>query len=795
MNDFTINMKNILAFIFILSFSIINAQTKKVAILDFENTSGKIEYDGLGKSLSSMLITDLQKNIPRNKIRFYERGQLNKILDEQNLQKSKAFDKKTAIDFGKLSGSDYVFVGTLFVLKGTCNISSRLVDVQTSEILLTKDVNGKIEEWNNLKSQLAKSIAKEINNPITIESSIKEKSMSFRSIQTYSLAMNNIDDGKYDDASSQITRLNGSSDIDDLYIIKLERQIQRANFNNFNYISKAIKDDNFDCNVVSKIMSQIHPLITYDHMSVEKMSKYNSSYPAAICEGFSEMYENIGLHVDSHEDLQDILLERLDLFMGLTDEIIGLQKKLTCFGNGEYKEEIIFLLLHYISSLIGMDDLDKDTYYTEFLFEKYKFYYLKLIEINPKSSVFDRISFQREKGKCDEFILGRNYFRFLKKNFLLSKDSILTLDENLVDTITNFTVYKDTIGIFRNVKNDIVLCLVKPSHNYGKLSQIDSAKLKQLPTFTDFENVRYFIDDDQLKSNHKEKIINFFGSRDHYSKSNHYRLRNISYGGEDGYQPLRCWYWEYDYDYGYEVQYWEWAYNDTHHEDEMSYFLKLENEDVVPKIISINDYKDLVFYDKYDNLRKYRSYIIDTLLSNSLIKEQITKLFKWSDWKEIFDWNQDHLYTTIKSLNRPYISDFFLVNGADNTVNYKIYLLKIIIIFSILDDLKVDRIPSPRIPVYEGTSIVGYEKDVDYQTNKKMIISLLKPHALLLYSELFNAKILNQALDTYAKIDYKQKIYKSSPKDLLISDLNILLEKNLISSTTKKSVIKKINKN
>ena len=99
------------------------AQSIKVAILDFENTSGKTEYDALGKAMSSMLITDLGDNIHPKKVEFFERSQLNKLLDEQNLQRSKNFDAKTAVDFGKLSGVNYVFVGSVFVMDGNCALA------------------------------------------------------------------------------------------------------------------------------------------------------------------------------------------------------------------------------------------------------------------------------------------------------------------------------------------------------------------------------------------------------------------------------------------------------------------------------------------------------------------------------------------------------------------------------------------------------------------------------------------------------------------------------------------------
>jgi TolB-like protein len=145
---------NILLF-FLIGSNFVQAQATKVAILDFENTSGKTEYDALAKAISNMLITDLAKYIHPKKVEFFERSQLNKLLDEQKLQKSKNFDAKTAVDFGKLSGVNYVFVGSVFVLDGACNFSSKLVDVQTSKILLAKEVNGTIVNFFQLKSQLA----------------------------------------------------------------------------------------------------------------------------------------------------------------------------------------------------------------------------------------------------------------------------------------------------------------------------------------------------------------------------------------------------------------------------------------------------------------------------------------------------------------------------------------------------------------------------------------------------------------------------------------------------------------
>ena len=162
-------MKKIL--LILLCLPMIGFSQLKVAILDFENTSTVAKYDGLGKAMSNMLITDLKNNIHPRKVVFMERSQLNKILDEQNIQKSKNFDNSTAVNFGKLAGVDFIIIGSVYVLDKHCNITSRMVNVETSQIKHSKEVDGSINNWMTLKSNLAQEFAEAVNNPISIENS------------------------------------------------------------------------------------------------------------------------------------------------------------------------------------------------------------------------------------------------------------------------------------------------------------------------------------------------------------------------------------------------------------------------------------------------------------------------------------------------------------------------------------------------------------------------------------------------------------------------------------------------
>ena len=183
-----------------LNITILRGQIK-VAVLDFENTSTIKKYDGFGKAMSNMLLTDLKNNIHPRKISFLERSQLNKILNEQQLQNTKNFDKNTAVTFGKLAGVKYVILGSVYVLDGVCNLNSRMVDVESSEIIYAKESNGKITDWLNLKTKLAEELSSELNNPIQIEEEYTNVEVNEGTISQYSKVIELLENGELEKAN------------------------------------------------------------------------------------------------------------------------------------------------------------------------------------------------------------------------------------------------------------------------------------------------------------------------------------------------------------------------------------------------------------------------------------------------------------------------------------------------------------------------------------------------------------------------------------------------------------------
>jgi TolB-like protein len=128
---------------------------KTVAILYFDNNTGKADYDGLGRGIAAMLITDLSR-VPE--IKLVERDRLQAVLTEQNLQHSPMFDPATAVRAGKLLGAEYLLTGALSTVDPNMRIDTRVIRVETGEIVRTAKVQGKGEKFFDLQQKLAKEL-------------------------------------------------------------------------------------------------------------------------------------------------------------------------------------------------------------------------------------------------------------------------------------------------------------------------------------------------------------------------------------------------------------------------------------------------------------------------------------------------------------------------------------------------------------------------------------------------------------------------------------------------------------
>lgn len=198
-------MKKIIFFLLvIISSELCFSQQIKVAIVDFDNLSGIAKYDGLGKAMSSMLISDIEANVSPKRLQLIERSQINKILKEQNFQKTASVDKASTVKLGKLLGVRYLLVGDIFVLNDALVINSRLIDTETGAIKLSEKKEGKLTQWLFLKTTLAKELSASISMPFT-EPVMLDKEINAAVVTAFSNAISENDKGNFEKAEVLIS--------------------------------------------------------------------------------------------------------------------------------------------------------------------------------------------------------------------------------------------------------------------------------------------------------------------------------------------------------------------------------------------------------------------------------------------------------------------------------------------------------------------------------------------------------------------------------------------------------------
>ena len=128
---------------------------KTVAVLYFDNNTGKADYDNLGRGMAAMMITDLSA-VPD--IELVEREHLQDVLKEQENQQTRYFDPSTAVQAGKLLGAQYIVTGSFVAVEPSMRIDTRVINVETGKIVKAARVTGKEDNFFDLQQRLADSL-------------------------------------------------------------------------------------------------------------------------------------------------------------------------------------------------------------------------------------------------------------------------------------------------------------------------------------------------------------------------------------------------------------------------------------------------------------------------------------------------------------------------------------------------------------------------------------------------------------------------------------------------------------
>jgi TolB-like protein len=310
--------KIIIVILSVLFTNIALSQVLRMAISDFENLSGNPKYDGLGKALSSMLISDIELNVSGKKMQLVERSQLNKILKEQNLQTSKSFDKATTVKVGKLLGVNFILVGDIFVLNDDIIINARLTSVENGDIQFSNKQEGKLSQWLTVKTKIAKDLSSNLKVPF-IEPTIEDKDINLGVLNTFINAINASDVGDLKKSELLINTIKEISS-DFKYVDDLKIEIDK--------LKEIVKEQGKKIEEGIKINAQQDDKIKVVEKSGDRVIGANS---------IDEYELNLNSQLTSNKEREFLIIEVINKNLKDVNKIINNYGVLTSFHK-EYKE-------------------------------------------------------------------------------------------------------------------------------------------------------------------------------------------------------------------------------------------------------------------------------------------------------------------------------------------------------------------------------------------------------------------------------------------------------------------------
>lgn len=203
-------MKSLLASLLLVAASALSAPNppaaapKTLAVLYFDNNTGATEYDNLGRGMASMMISDLSA-VPD--VQLVEREHLQDVLKEQDTQRTRYFDQSTAVRAGKMLGAEYIVTGAFVAVEPQLRIDTRVIRVETGEIVKTAKVLGEEDKFFDLQQRLADSLVKGLSIALSPEQKDRLRAQQERNridnlstVTQYSRALTSFDNGDYVDA-------------------------------------------------------------------------------------------------------------------------------------------------------------------------------------------------------------------------------------------------------------------------------------------------------------------------------------------------------------------------------------------------------------------------------------------------------------------------------------------------------------------------------------------------------------------------------------------------------------------
>jgi len=128
---------------------------KRIAILDFRNSSLDRKFDSFKFGLAAAMLQEL-KRVPT--LTLVDRGHMDDIMKEFRLGRSPLIKPGTAKQMGKVLGADSLLSGTYRISGNDVVINASITDVETSVVRVGAEVSGPLRDIFKLESDLARQL-------------------------------------------------------------------------------------------------------------------------------------------------------------------------------------------------------------------------------------------------------------------------------------------------------------------------------------------------------------------------------------------------------------------------------------------------------------------------------------------------------------------------------------------------------------------------------------------------------------------------------------------------------------
>lgn len=161
-----------------------------VAVMPFRDLSGGGKF--IGEAIRETVTSDLKQ---LGSLRVVERGSLDKILAEQDLQvHTKDLDMSAAVKLGKVLGASLIVIGAYQKLPPQVRLTARFVKVETSEIIGTAKVDGSVREFLRLQDSITAALLRSAGFAVhakrVLDASVKRPDLkSMNTLELYGQAL------------------------------------------------------------------------------------------------------------------------------------------------------------------------------------------------------------------------------------------------------------------------------------------------------------------------------------------------------------------------------------------------------------------------------------------------------------------------------------------------------------------------------------------------------------------------------------------------------------------------------